>query len=172
MSTTKISWIIVGVLAVVLGVALFLNKDIVSQNKTTFENVELNIISDGEQIGTLSYDDMIALGAVEFEAVYDTSNTDAIIQMYKGVEIKTIIESFGISLEDKEAVVLTAVDNYAMAYTVEEVLEDGNVYATFECEGEALLDKDNDGDGPIMAIVTSDQFSNRRCKWMISIEVK
>lgn len=172
MKKEKIAIIIIAVLVVALALALYLNKDIIAENQTTFDNVEINILNDGEEVTTLSYNDLIAIGAEEFESTYDTSTTDPVVETYKGVELKKIFESLGISTDDKSSVVLTAVDNYAIAYTMEEVLIDGNVYVTYECEGEALLSKDDGGQGPLEVIITSDSFSNRRCKWLISIEIK
>lgn len=167
----KIAIIIVAVLVVVLGVALFLNKDLMTNNKETFENVELNIIENGNEIGKISYDELIDLEAKEFTATYDTSKTDPVIENYKGVELKKVFEHFGISLEGKSTVILTAVDNFTIAYSVDEVMKDENVFVTFEIEGEAISSKENGGSGPLVAIVADDMFSNRRCKWMISAEV-
>ncbi len=171
MSKNKIAIIMIAVLVVILAIGLCLNSGIVKENKETFENVELKIIDAGTEVGVISYDEIVALGAEEFEAIYDTSKTEPVLETYKGVELKKILEHFGISMEGRSSVALTAVDNYAMAYSVEEVMEDGNVYVTFERNGEQIKGRDEDDAGPLVAIVKADQFSNRRCKWMISVEV-
>ncbi|MFI3174078.1 MAG: molybdopterin-dependent oxidoreductase [Bacillota bacterium] len=168
----KIAVAILAVLAGVVAVAMGLNKDVAEANKATFENVQINILLDGAEVGLISYDELLALESNEFEAIYDTSNTEPVLESYRGVELKLLLEEFGIALEDKKAVVLTAVDNYAMAYSVEEVMQDDNVYVAYEREGEAILGKEDGGAGPLQAIVTSDKFSNRRCKWLISVEVQ
>ena len=171
MSKNKIAIIIIGILAIILGIGLFLNSGIVKENKETFANVELKIIDAGTEVGVITYDEIVALGAEEYEAIYDTSKTDPIVETYKGVELKKILEHFDISMESKSSVVLTAVDNFAMAYTIEEVMQDENIYVTYERNGERIKGRDEDGSGPLVAIVKTDQFSNRRCKWMISVEV-
>ncbi|MFI3176300.1 MAG: hypothetical protein R3Y67_02275 [Eubacteriales bacterium] len=169
---TKIAVIILGVLVVIMAVALFLNQGAIEENQATFDKVELKILENGEEVAILSYEELILLGAEEFQAVYDTSDSDGVMEQYTGVELRVILESLGISLEDKSTVTLTAVDNYAVAYSASEVAMEGNVYVTFEREGEALLGKEDGGQGPLQTIVVSDSFSNRRCKWLISIGVE
>ncbi len=163
---------IVIILMILMGVALLLNQEGLQANKATFENVELNVTVDGEVVGTLTYDELIALGAVEYEAIYDTSKTDPVVETYKGVELKKVFAYFEISLENKSAVTATAVDNFAMAYSVEEVMADDSLYVTYERNGEAILGEEDDDGGPLMVIVKNDQFSNRRCKWLISVGVE
>ena len=164
-----IALIVVLVLVVIMGVALVLNKAGLDANKEAFENIQLNVFENGEKVGTISYEEIVALGAVEFEAIHDTSKTEPVVENYKGVELKKIFEHFDISLEDKSAVTGTAVDNFAMAYTAEEVLEDDNLYVTFERNGESIQGEEEDGSGPLLIIVKNDLFSNRRCKWLVSV---
>ncbi len=163
---------IVIVLAILMGVALLLNQEGMLANKTTFENVELNVTVDGEVVGTLTYDELIALGGVEYEAIYDTSKTDPVMESYKGVELKKVFEHFNVDLQGKSAVTATAVDNFAMAYSVDEVMTDDSLYVTYERNGETILGAEDDDGGPLMVIVKNDQFSNRRCKWLISVGVE
>ena len=172
MSKNKIAAIIIGVLVVLLGIGLVFNQKIVKENKALIENVEIKIVDQGKEIGVISYEEIIALGAVEYEAIYDTSKTDPIVETYKGVELQTILRSFDIPLKERNAVTLTAVDNFAMAYTMEEVLQEENMYITFERNGKVIEGKEEGDSGPLLAIVKNDQFSNRRCKWLISVEVQ
>ncbi len=172
MSKNKIAVIIIVVLALLLGVGLILNQQIVKENKALLDNVEIKIIDQGAEVGTISYEEIVALGAEEYEAVYDTSKTDPVMETYKGVQLYKILQAFDIPVEEREVVTLTAVDNFAMAYSMEEVLQEENMYITFERNGEVIQGKEQDDAGPLVAIIKSDQFSNRRCKWLISVEVQ
>lgn len=168
---TKIASIIVILLAAAMVLAVRLNQDTILSNQETLAQASLNIYADGVSVATVDYEQLLALGGSSFEAVYDTSTTQAVMETYTGVELQSILTSVGISLDQYSAVVLTAVDNYGVAYTAQEVAQEGNVYVAYERNGAPLTTKEDGGEGPLQSIVVSDTFSNRRCKWLISIEV-
>lgn len=171
MSKNKIAISIVVVLVLVVAVTLMLNKEGLDQRKEMMTNATINLMLDGEE-KLLSFDDIQKMGEEKFEAVLDTSNTDPVTYSYTGVQLKNILEVKGVNLEGKSAVILSAVDGYTVAYSLEEVLLDGNVYVTYAREGEMLKSKEEGGRGPYQTIVVSDQFSSRRCKWLTTIEVQ
>ena len=170
-SKTKIVVGVLGVLILVLAVTLMLNKEGLDQRKEMMTNATINIKIDGEE-NILSFDDLKKAGEEKFEAVLDTSTTDPVVYAYTGVQLKNVLKDQGINLEGKTAVILTAVDGFTVAYSLEEVLLEGNVYVTYAREGEKLKSKEDGGRGPYQTIVVGDQFSSRRCKWLTSIEVQ
>ncbi len=76
---------------------MILNQDLIAENKASFENVEINILLDGEVQGVLSYEQLLAFEGIEYEAIYDISKTEPVIETYKGVELKTILSHFGLA---------------------------------------------------------------------------
>lgn len=133
----------------------------IKDQKAALEKEEILIISKDEKI-TITLEDLIDSGE-EFEAILDTSTTNASIHNYMGVELKDIFSSRNIDIEDKKVIILTGADGYSVAYSIDEVLEDENVYIAY-MENEKYIS--------YQSIITSDLFSNRRCKWLTKIEVR
>jgi hypothetical protein len=142
----------------------------IEKQKERLAAAEMIVTSDGVQY-TVTLESIQAAGDETFEAVLDTSDTDAEMKTYVGVEFKKLFESLGIGLEGQTAVVLSAADGYSVAYGIDEVLQDGNVYIAYMEDGAYLDTIDHGGRGPFEAIVVTDTFSNRRCKWLTGIEV-
>lgn len=169
--TSRIAVMIIGILIVILGVSLMLNKDALDERKTMAVNAEIILKASGEE-KVLSFDEIKMVGEENFEAVLDTSNSDPVTYSYTGVQLKDVLKASGVDLEGKTTVVLSAVDGFTVAYTLDEVMKDKNVYVTYKQEGEMLKGREEGGSGPYVTIVVSDTFSSRRCKWLTSIEVQ
>ena len=170
--TKKIVITVIAVLAVVLIIAAVLNKQGLDERKDMLTNAKISIKLDGEEVGVLAFEDIKTVGEEEFEAVLDTSNTEPQTFTYTGVQLKNILEKYDIDLSKSKAVILMAVDGYTVAYSTDEVLQEGNVYVAYKKDRKFLLTKEEGGRGPYQTIVASDQFSNRRCKWLTTIEVQ
>lgn len=169
---TKIAIGIIAGLCIVLVGALLLNKEGLDERKEMFTSAQVTLKDSGNEICILNFEDIKAAGEETFEAVYDTSKTEPVTLSYTGVQLKNVLSQSGIELEGKTTVVLSAVDGYTVAYILEEVMEEGNVYLTYAEEGEMLKSREEGGSGPYQTIVVSDTFSSRRCKWLTSIEVQ
>ncbi len=170
--TTKIVIFFIIILVVVVSITLFLNREDTDERKEMLSSAEVKLLVSGEEVATLSMEDIQAAEVEEFEAVYDTSKTEPVMLNYTGVQLKYIMEQQGVDFNEKETVILSAVDGYTVAYSMEEVLMDKNVYLTYAEEGELLKSKEEGGSGPYQTIVVSDTFSSRRCKWLTTIEVR
>lgn len=167
----KIAIVTVVVLAVILVITGVLNKKGLEQRKEMLEDAKITLKINGDEIAVATFED-IKLDGEEFEAVLDTSNTEPHTYSYTGVQIKDLLSKYNIDLNGANAIIFTAVDGYTVAYSIDEVLEEGNVYVAYERDGELLKTRENGGRGPYQTIVTKDQFSNRRCKWLTTIEVQ
>lgn len=166
----KIAIVILIVLTVMTAVAYgFMQEDIAKQ-KERLASAEITV-KEGEEQYVVTLESLQDIGAESFEAVLDTSDTDAVMKDYIGVELKNLLQSLGIDIEGKTAVALKAADGYSVAYSAAEVLQDGNVYIAYMEDGAYLDTIDHGGRGPFEAIVVTDTFSNRRCKWLTEIEV-
>lgn len=166
--------IVVGIIVVLSAIIYFslkLSQKSIEERKKTLENAEIVLVF-GEEEKILNIDTIGAIGKEEFEAVLDTSTTDASLHKYTGVELKDVFSHFNIEIDDKKAVILTGVDGYSVAYSIDDVLEDSNIYIAYMEDGKYLGTRKDGGRGPYESIIASDQFSNRRCKWLIEIEVK
>ncbi|AOT69556.1 molybdopterin-dependent oxidoreductase [Geosporobacter ferrireducens] len=152
-------------------ISLRMNQPTIEAQKKLLENAALLLV-DGDQEFVININDLKGIGEEVFEAVLDTSSTDPSLHTYHGVQLKNILTRYQIALEDKAVLILSGADSYAVAYGLEEVLADQNVYIAFMEDGNYLGSKENGGRGPYESIVVSDPFSNRRCKWLTKVEVR
>lgn len=159
------------VLSLTVYFSLRASRESIEKRRDMLENAQISLV-DGEEEKILNIDTVKSIGRDEFEAILDTSTTDPSLHKYTGLELKDIFSHYKIDLEDKKAVILTGVDGYSVAYSIDEVLEDSNIYLAYMEDGKYLGERKDGGRGPYESIVVSDQFSNRRCKWLIQIEVR
>lgn len=161
----KKTTIIIILTIILLGTIFFISYRLwlptIEDQKAALEKEEILLISKDKEI-TITLEDLIDSGE-EFEAILDTSTTNASIYTYMGVELKDIFSNMNIDIEDENAIILTGVDGYSVAYSIEEVLVDNNVFIAY-MENEKFVS--------YQSIITSDLFSNRRCKWLTKIEVR
>lgn len=159
------------VLSATIYISLKLTRESIAERKETLEKAEISFIYEEEK-KILNIDTIESIEPDEFEAILDTSTTDPSLHKYRGVEIKDILNFYNIDLKDKKAVIVTGVDGYSVAYSIDELLVDSNIYIAYMEDGKYLGQRKDGGRGPYESIVVSDSFSNRRCKWIIEIEVK
>ena len=159
------------VLIVIIFVSFKLSQPSREIQKELLDNAEI-LILDGKAELIINMEDIKSLEEETFEAVLDTSSTKASLHTYKGVQIKDLLSYFKIPLNKDDIIVLSGADSYGVAYSGTEVLKEENIYIAFMEDGEYLGTIENGGTGPFEAIVKSDQFSNRRCKWLTKIEVR
>lgn len=169
--TTKMAAGIIIILIISLGVVLTLNHNNLEQQKIISTNAEI-LLKTAKAENTLSFENIKKAGEENFEAILDTAKSDPITYTYTGVQLKNILKQCGLDLQTKKTVILSAVDGFTVAYTMDEVLKNKNIYLAYAREGAKLKDKDAGGNGPYMSIVVSDPFSSRRCKWLTTIEVQ
>jgi hypothetical protein len=151
-------------------VSLKLLQPSIQKQKVNLANAEI-ILVDGDKEIVIGINDICSDAGENFSAVLDTATTDAVEQNYTGIQLKDILNKYNINFSDKKLITLSAVDGYSVAYSIEEVLIDKNVYITYKQDGIFLRSRDEGGRGPYESIVVSDNFSNRRCKWLTKIEV-
>jgi hypothetical protein len=166
-------WLMGLIAALVLAVAVLslLNGDRVAEKKKIEEDAAFMVsVQDDRVLYHLS--DLKEMEPDIFEAVLKTNGKDPLVFEYEGVELRNILSSSGVDLSLYETVVLTAIDGYSVAYSAEEVMEPGNVYLVYAREGELLETREDGGRGPYQTVVVSDQFSNRRCKFAVEVEVR
>lgn len=164
--------IIMTVLAVVIAITAYLNKDRAQEMAAKERSAVFLIKEKGVLIKELTLEDIKAAGYEKFTAVLKTSGSEPEDHDYEGVLLRELLKASGISLEGKELVAVSASDGYSIAYPVTEVLEDGKIYLVFAGDGELLKSREEGGRGPYQIIVTGDSFSNRRCKYALEADVR
>jgi len=175
---TKIAIIVIAVLAVAFGgtltVFLIKNKD----NRETYEEHNIIIYTGNTLIGEFSFDDLLEYSpAVEFKATYKTSGKPPVEKNYSGIYMKDLLEALNINLSLYTSVKMKASDGMEKVYSVNDVLEEGNVYIANLVEGKpfnegidplAYLKPEEDG-GPYVVIKAHDIYSQNRVKMLTEI---
>lgn len=168
--TTKAAIFIIIILIVIFFAALLLNKSEIESRRELLESSAIEVkskdLSDKVDLETLQ-----SIGLEDFEAVLDTSTTEASLLDYSGVQLIKLLASLGYEINGKDIIIATGADGFSVAYSGEEVLDYGNIYIAVMEEGNYLGGIEDGGRGPFEIIVINDSFSNRRCKWVTGIEV-
>ncbi len=163
--------IIIFILIIIMGVFTFMNREMVKDNREANENAEIKVKGEGLET-ILKFEDIIKLGEEKFAAVLDTSDSNPEEHNYTGVSLKNIIEEARIDIEDKQQILVRGIDGYTVAFSIEEVIDEDNIYLAYQSNGNFLKSKEEGGSGPYQIIVRKDQFSQRWCKFVVELEVK
>lgn len=160
------------VLAVIVGITGFINLKSVEVKKDLEENSRFVIKEKGKEIAVLDMNEIRSLGEEEFSANLKKSGKEPIPFNYTGVLFKNILKKYNINLDNKSAIIFTAIDGYTVAVEIEKILEDDNVYLAYMREGESLGNRENGGSGPYQMIISKDPFSQYWCKFAIEADVQ
>ncbi|HQO08723.1 MAG TPA: hypothetical protein PLK90_02100 [Clostridiales bacterium] len=163
---------IMAVLVLLITVLLYLDRDRAGEMADSAQNARFVIKSSGAVLNTLGMNDIRSAGEESFKAVLKTSGKDPVYLNYKGCQLKELLKSKNIDTAGKTMIVIKAADGFSIAYSIEEVMTDKNIYIAYEEEGELLKSASEGGRGPYQAIVVSDQFSNRRCKHAVEADLR
>ncbi|CCQ97557.1 conserved hypothetical protein [[Clostridium] ultunense Esp] len=169
--TNRTIGIILVFLIIIMGVFAFMNRKMVKDVQGAEANREIIIKDDGIET-KLKFEDISQIGGKEFTATLDTSDTDPEEQNYTGVLLIKIIEKAGITIEDKRQVIIRGIDGYTVAFGIQEVIDEDNLYLAYKLNGKFLKAKGEGGSGPYQIIARKDEFSQRWCKFVVEIELK
>lgn len=164
--------VIVAVLAIALGVTTYLNMGNVREKKTLQENAIIVIKAGEKKLAEADMAYIVGLGEKEFKANLKKSGKSPVEHNYTGIPMKNLFSELKIDTISITAVVLKAIDGYSSALTLDEVMEDDNVYIVYKIDGKALGNAGNGGDGPYMALIRSDLYSQRWCKFLTEINLQ
>jgi hypothetical protein len=169
---TKILISVILILVLISAVAITMNKDNVTAKKELNDNAIFILMDKGTEIASYNMSEIQSIGEVDFTATRDTSSTDPEDFHYTGVLLKNIFTHAGISLEGREAIVVSAVDGYTVALPMDKFMAEDNVYLAYKKEGELIGTREEGGKGPYQMIVSKDQFSQFWCKYALSADLQ
>lgn len=166
----KAALIIISLLAVAFIVALSLGRDSTNKRMDLLAEAKIELVTSEESI-EVDLSDIEEVGAENFIGIFDSSTTGKSEHEYIGIEIRDLLGYKSIDLEDKKAVIVHGADGFSVAYSMDEILNENNIYLVYMEDGTYLGGRESGGRGPYETIILSDTFSNRRCKWVVKIEV-
>lgn len=166
----KLAVIIILLLAVAFLSSIYLNQGDTQKRKELLSQAKIEVLK-GDESSEISLSDIENVGEETFVGVFDSSSSSRSEHEYTGIELKDLVMSIFGDVKDKKAIIVHGADGFSVAYSMEEVLLDKNVYLVYMEDGKYLGGRESGGRGPYETIIVSDTFSNRRCKWVVKIEV-
>lgn len=169
--SNKTIGIIILILVIILGVFALMNRELVKDKRGALEMAEI-IVKGDEMESMIKFEDIVELGEVEFLATLDTSDTDPEDYSYTGIPLINLIEEVGISIADKRQVIVRGIDGYTVVFSIDEVMDEDNIYLAYKINDRYLDSRERGGSGPYQIIVKKDQFSQRWCKFVVELEIR
>lgn len=164
--------IIIGILVIIVGAAAFLNAgDLVFKNQSQ-ENAFFLIKTDGQEDVKMDMNTMKGLAKVDFDANIKKSGLAPVKHTFTGVPLKKVLEAAGIKTDGKSKVVFKAVDGYTSVLTLDEAMQEDNIFIAYAMDGKSLGKREEEGSGPFEMIIKNDQFSQRWCKFLTEVEIQ
>lgn len=164
--------IIIIILVVIIGILALVNKDTFKEKAQLNNDAIFTVMEKGLEIKSYTMEDIAKLGETTFKANLKSSGKDPVEYEYSGVLLKTLLEDAGVSTSDKDSGIVTAIDGYVVAISIDKILDDSNVYLAYKKMGELIGTRAEGGDGPYQMIISKDQFSQYWCKYAYSIDLQ
>lgn len=162
---------IIGALAVIVGVTAYLNLGDLAFKKESQENAVF-LIKCGGQEAKVDMSLVKSLPKVDFEANIKKSGKDPVKHIFTGAPLRKIFEAVNVSFDGKEKVIVKAVDGYTSAITMDEAMQEDNVYIVYAIDNKPLGKKEDGGAGPFELVIKNDPFSQRWCKFVSEVEIQ
>jgi hypothetical protein len=159
-------------LIITAAVLVLLNKDFTVKNKQLNNEAVFIVMENEQEIKKYSMEMIYNLGETTFEANLKSSGKDPVKHTYTGVLLKSILNDAGVLSEQKNYVIITAADGYAVTVTRDKFMDDDNVYLAYKRDNELLGKKEDGGNGPYQMIIRKDPFSQYWCKYALSADIR
>lgn len=159
-------------LAVSIGVLLFLNRSNVVDGQLAEQEKTFRVTVAGKEVAKFTVEALEGMESDTFPVVIRSSGEKPKEAEYTGVELSSILEASGVDLQGKEQLTFTAMDGYVVAANVKELEEGKNFYLAYAMDGEPLKTKSEDGNGPYQLIIRKDPFSQRWCKYLQEVDIQ
>ena len=179
--TTLTAIIIVIVLAAAFGGGLYFLLRDNEPYRDLFENNQLKINVNGEEIRIYTVDELTGLAGIkEFSAVYKPSSKDPISRVYEGLELKAVLTAVGINISEVKSVSFRGYDGFTKGlFPLSDLYKDNEIFVAVKYGGKDFIRgikpsgstyPEEDG-GPFVVIKASDVFSNDRVRGLAEINV-
>ena len=173
--------IIVIVTAAAFGVGLYLLLRDNEPYRDLFENSQLKIKVNGEELGIYTAEELAELSGIkEFSAVYKPSGKDPILRGYEGFELKSVLAAAGIDISQIKSVSFRGLDGFTKGlFPLSDLHKDKEIFIAVKYAGKNFIRgvkpscsayPEEDG-GPFVVIKASDAFSNNRIRGLAEINV-
>ncbi len=161
--------VVIVILVVVIGIFAAMNRSGLEDVSGQTVDVEL-----GGEVTTYTIDDLKDMeGVSTVHKVIKSGSKEDEEADFTGIDVAELLRATDPEcLEGATAVVATSGDGYATSYSVDEVLEEGNIMLIYEQDGAALTPYEEGGSGPLRIVVMKDEFGNRSAMWVTKISIE
>lgn len=164
-------WVIAVLGVLVMGLAYF-NIQGGAKRWSSQQDATLFIIANGEEVATVTFDDVRSLEQHRFGATLRSSDAQEQQHTYQGILLSDLLMEHDLNVRAEDQVIVRAADGYTVTVTGEDVLQEDNVYLVYEKNGERMRSREAGGSGPYQLIVRKDDFGQRWNKHVMEIEMK
>jgi hypothetical protein len=161
-----------GLLLIVVVTLVLVNRGDAELRRALEENRQFQILVEGNIAVTVSLNDLIDMHPQEFITVMNTSANAPQEVSLKGVELRVLLDAFGIDAPPDASFIVSALDGYVSPLTRSEVYKEENAYICYSMDGEILKTWSDGGYGPFMMVLRSELFAQRWCKYVETIDVR
>lgn len=167
----KNKWLLAIILVLAIGVGLLAWFH--GRRVSGMDPASLAVKVQGEEVGTISLEEIAALGGEEFPKVLRSSGKEPRENMYTGVPLSKVLDAVKPGLVTQEVQVsVMASDGYAVSYSGADVLRPEHIYLVWLMDGKPLGSKAEGGMGPLMVITRQDEFGQTWCKYAIEADIR
>ena len=167
----KLLLAIIAVLTLTVAVTAFLNTGDRALKRQLEQDQQFIVSWDGEQV-YVTMDDILSLYPQDYQAILDTSISDAKEVTVRGVELSALLDSVGAPWREAEYFEINGLDEYYSPVLLSEVQEADNVLICIAMDGRALGSKSSGGFGPYLMVIRNELFSQRWCKYIEEVALR
>ena len=165
----KNKWLLAIILVLAIGVGLLAWFH--GRRVSGMDPASLAVKVQGEEVGTISLEEIAALGGEEFPKVLRSSGKEPRENMYTGVPLSKVLDAVKPGLVSQEVQVsVMASDGYAVSYSGRCLRR--NILPVWLMDGKLLGSKAEGGMGPLMVITRQDEFGQTWCKYAIEVDIR
>ncbi len=160
---------IIFILAAAIGILAWVNASRVG----SLDPASLTVKVQGETVGSISIEEIAALGGDEFAKVLRSSGKDPKEYNFTGVPLAKVLEAVQPGLVTPGVqITILASDGYAVTYSGTDVLRPEHIYLVWLKDGKALGTKASGGLGPLLVIPRQDEYGQFWCKFAIEADIR
>ncbi|HPF20071.1 MAG TPA: hypothetical protein PLC88_01880 [Syntrophomonas sp.] len=170
----RIIVIILAVLFITTTIGVIVNQRYAADRKALLEATEIAVRESGQEVARLNMTVLGSMKTVEFTARLKSSLMEKPKEhTYTGIAFADLFTAAGISLEEKQRVLVYSVDGYVVPLSIKEIKEFDNIYLVYKDNGNYLGSyEEADGQGPYMIVIRGDRFSQRWAKYVCELDVQ
>jgi DMSO/TMAO reductase YedYZ molybdopterin-dependent catalytic subunit len=161
-----------GLLFVAVAVFVLINYGDTELRRALAENREFQIRIDGEAVATVGVDDLLDLQPQEFSTKMATSIGAPRQVTLEGVELRSLLDAFGVDATQAAVVVISGFDGYHSPLKPSDIYKTESVYICSAMNGKILKAQSEGGLGPFLMVVRSDRFAQRWCKYVEAVDIR